>query len=153
MKSLRVLCVVCLILGIAVLSYAEVSKRSATISDVKGTVEMKTSVGSWQAAKVGAVLTQGDVITTKADSWVTLNLGGPEEATINVKPNSQLALAELTTNEKKGVQNTLLDLAMGEILIKTQKLHAKESKFEVKTPTSIVGVRGTVFSVTVESVK
>ena len=153
MRTLRVLFIAFLVCGIAVSCFAKVNKRSATISEIKGKVEMKTSAGSWEEAKVGAVLTQGDVIITKADSWATLQLSGAEEATVNVKPNSQLALAELTTNEKKGVQNTLLDLAMGEILIKTQKLHAKESKFEVKTPTSIVGVRGTVFSVTVESVK
>jgi len=153
MKRLRILCIVCLICGLAALSFAEVSKRNATITDIKGKVEVRTSMGSWEAAKAGMVLTEGDIIVTKADSWATLNLSGTEEATVAMKPNSQLALAELVADKKEGSQKTLLDLALGEVLIKTQKLHAKESKFEVKTPTSIVGVRGTSFSVAVEAVE
>ena len=56
-------------------------------------------------------------------------------------------------DDQAGTQNTLFDLSLGEILIKAKKLHSEKSKFEVKTPTSIVGVRGTTFSVTVEAVK
>jgi hypothetical protein len=153
MKTLRILCIICIISLSAALSSAEVSKRNATITDIKGNVEVRTAAGAQEAAKAGMVLTEGDVIMTKADSWATLNLSGAEEATVTMKPNSQLALSELKADEKAGSQNTLLDLALGEVLVKTQKLHAKESKFEVKTPTSIVGVRGTTFSVAVEAVE
>ena len=153
MKALRILCVIALICGLAGLSFAEVAKRTATITDLKGKVEIRTSSGSWEAAKVGMTLTEGDIIMTKVDSTATLNLSGTEEASVSMKPNSQMALAELVMDKKEGTQKTLLDLALGEVLIKTQKLHAKESKFEVKTPTSIVGVRGTAFSVAVEAVE
>jgi hypothetical protein len=153
MKTLRILCIICIISLSAALSSAEVSKRNATITDIKGNVEVRTAAGAQEAAKAGMVLTEGDVIMTKADSWATLNLSGAEEATVTMKPNSQLALSELKADEKAGSQKTLLDLALGEVLVKTQKLHAKESKFEVKTPTSIVGVRGTTFSVAVEAVE
>jgi hypothetical protein len=153
MKTLRILCIICIISLSAALSSAEVSKRNATITDIKGNVEVRTAAGAQEAAKAGMVLTEGDVIMTKADSWATLNLSGAEEATVTMKPNSQLALSELKADEKAGSQKTLLDLALGEVLVKTQKLHAKESKFEVKTPTSIVGVRGTAFSVAVEAVE
>ena len=54
---------------------------------------------------------------------------------------------------KADTSKTLLDLAMGEILIKAQKVHGEKSQFEVKTPTSIVGVRGTTFNVKVEAVE
>jgi hypothetical protein len=153
MKILRTVCVICLVCGVAALSFAEVTKRTATIADLKGTVEIRTPAGTWEAAKAGMTLTEGDVITTKADSTATLNLSGTEEATVSMKPNSQMAFAELVMDKKEGTQKTLLDLALGEILIKTQKLQTKESKFEVKTPTSIVGVRGTAFSVAVEAVE
>ena len=153
MKKLRILCVICLVCAVAALSFAEPIKRTATITDIKGKVDVKTISGVWEAAKVGMALSEGDMITTKADSTATLNLSGAEEATVSMKPDSQMALAELMMDKKEGTQKTLLDLALGEILIKTQKLHAKESKFEVKTPTSIVGVRGTAFSVAVEAVE
>ena len=67
--------------------------------------------------------------------------------------NSQLMLRELKKDKRTGTENTLLDLAVGKILVKAQKLRDPDSKFEVKTPTSVVGVRGTNFSVQVEAVE
>ena len=105
-------------------------------------------------ANVGMSLKQGDAIRTKANSKAILALDAEAEtATVEVKQNSQLTLAELIANQAEGSESTLLDLALGEILIKAKKLHSEKSKFEVKTPTSIVGVRGTTFSVAVEAVE
>ena len=59
----------------------------------------------------------------------------------------------LKKDEEGRVQTTLLDLAIGKILISAEKLDTPDSKFEVKTPTSVVGVRGTAFSVEVEAVE
>lgn len=128
-------------------------KRIATVTEIKGTVEVKTPKQAWMPAKVGMVFNQGDIIRTKKNSRALLNLDGmAETATIEVKENSQLKLAELIENKKEASQTTMLDLALGEILIKAKKLHSEKSRFEVKTPTSIVGVRGTTFSVTVEAI-
>jgi len=154
MKALRLLCILGLILGISSLAYAETTTRFATIKQVSGTVEMKVSKGSWMPAIVGTNLKQGDAIRTKANSTATLLLDGKAEtASVEVKQNSQLTLAELIANKAQGTETTLLDLSLGEILIKAKKLHSEKSRFEVKTPTSIVGVRGTTFSVTVEAVE
>jgi len=76
-----------------------------------------------------------------------------QTATVEVKKSSQVKLATLLQNGQDATETTLLDLSLGEILIKAKKLHSEKSKFEVKTPTSIVGVRGTTFSVTVEAVE
>ena len=62
-------------------------------------------------------------------------------------------MAELIGNKEEGTQKTLLDLAIGKILIRAKKLHSEEEKFEVKTPTTIVGVRGTTFAVEVEALE
>ena len=154
MKALRLLCILGLILAISSLAYAETTTRIATIKQVSGTVEMKVSKGSWMPAIVGTNLKQGDAIRTKANSTATLLLDGKAEtASVEVKQNSQLTLAELIANKAQGTETTLLDLSLGEILIKAKKLHSEKSRFEVKTPTSIVGVRGTTFSVTVEAVE
>jgi len=154
MKLTRWLCVLALILGVFTLSFAEETRRVADITETKGTVEVKILKENWKPAKIGMILNQGDFIRTKKDSWAILNLDGAgETATVEVKQNSQLRLAELKQNKEQGTQNTLLDLALGEILIKAQKLHLEKSKFEVKTPTSIVGVRGTTFSVAVETIE
>lgn len=154
MKILRVMCIVALVLTIAVASYAA-EKRTAAIMSIDGSAQVK-SAGQviFVPAAVGMVLNEGDTIKTAAKSWVLLNVDGKgQTATVEVKENSQMLLAELLVDQKAGTSKTLLDLAMGEVLIKAQKVHGTESKFEVKTPTSIVGVRGTTFNVKVEAVE
>lgn len=154
MKILKVLCIAALVLTMAVAAYA-MEKRTASIVSIDGSAEVKAAgQASFSPATVGMVLNEGDTIKTAAKSWVLLNVDGKgQTATVEVKEGSQMLLAELLVDPKAGTSKTLLDLAMGEVLIKAQKVHGEESKFEVKTPTSIVGVRGTTFNVKVEAVE
>lgn len=153
MKTLRLVCITAMILAIAVAGYA-MEKRTATIVSIDGTAEVKAEgQSSWAPASVGTVLNQGDVIKTSPKSWALLNVDGGRIATVEVKEGSQMTIAELMADPKAETSKTLLDLAMGEVLIKAQKVHGDKSKFEVKTPTSIVGVRGTTFNVKVEAVE
>ena len=50
------------------------------------------------------------------------------------------------------IDNTLLVVGIGSVLVKADKL-VGASKFEVKTPTSIIGIRGTIFEVYVSTQK
>lgn len=149
MKLSKILGMVAIAFMACSLCYAKDVSRTANISELKGTVEMKIAGGNWTTANLGAVLKEGDSIRTGKDSIAILNVEGMETATVEVKPDSQVKLAELIQDKEAKTQKTLLDLSLGEILIKVQKLHSPNSKFEVKTPTSIVGVRGTTFSVSV----
>lgn len=155
MKIKKIVAIIVLTLCVTSLGFAEdMTKRTAKISDVKGAVEVKTATGEIVPAKVGMVLNEGDMVQTKTNSSAILNVDGTAEtASVEVKANAKLKLSEMLENKKEGVQMTLLDLSMGEILIKAKKLHSEKSKFEVKTPTSIVGVKGTTFSVSVEAVE
>ena len=151
LKGLFITGLIFMVLGSFAL--AQEAKRTAIITDLEGDVEVKTPEGEgWVPAAIGMVLNEKDFIKTKADSWVNMNLDGSgETAAVELDENSQLMLLRLTKDDENGTQKTLLDLAIGKILIRAQKLHTKESSFEVKTPTSIVGVRGTVFEVEVEA--
>jgi hypothetical protein len=155
MKIIKVIFIMCVVISVAGISFAqEMTKRTAKIAEVQGVVEVKTASGDVVPAKVGMVLNEGDAVYTKSSSSALLNVdGSAETATVEVKSNAKMKLSELLENKKEGVQMTLLDLSMGEILIKAKKLHSESSRFEVKTPTSIVGVKGTTFSVTVEAVE
>lgn len=152
MKTLKVLAlIVCAALIASVAVAADVA-RVAKVLDAEGTVEVKSGSGAWMPASIDMELKQGDRIRTKADSFALLNVDGmAQTATIEVKQNSEMELSQLVADKDAMTQSTLLDLALGEVLIKAKKLHSEKSKFEVKTPTSIVGVRGTTFSVSVES--
>lgn len=151
MRALKVICILGLIAVLSNTALAEEKKRVAKVVDLKGKAEARLSgKKTWVPVEIGAILTQGDVIKTKTDSWVLLNLNGSgETAAVELSENSQLMLSELIMEKKE--QQTLLDLAIGKVLIRAQKLHSEKSRFEVKTPTSIVGVRGTTFAVEVEA--
>jgi hypothetical protein len=129
-------------------------KRSAQVTSLDGTAEVKqVGQAAWIPVSVGMVLNQGDTLKTAANSWALLNVDDGRIATVEVKESSQMMIAELMVDSGSDTSKTLLDLAVGEVLIKAQKVRGENSKFEVKTPTSIVGVRGTTFNVKVEAME
>jgi len=152
-KALKIICILALILNLCTLALAQEVRRTGTIVDLEGNVLLKR-FGSedWVSVEIGTTVNEKDVIKTRSNSWAVLNIADDEGASsIEIKENSQLIVWELVKDEASGTQKTFLDLAIGKVMIKAQKLHTEESKFEVKTPTSIVGVRGTIFEVEVES--
>lgn len=156
MKILKKMLVITLIVSLASLGFAEETKRTATIISFEGKVDVQREGDiKWIPGKEGMVLNEGDVVRTKENSRAVLELTGiaGEEATVEMEENSLLMLTELIMDEEKKSHKTFLDLAVGRILIKAKEMRSEESDFEVKTPTSVVGIRGTVFAVEVEAVE
>ncbi|MDD5440055.1 MAG: FecR domain-containing protein [Candidatus Omnitrophica bacterium] len=151
MRLLAVIPVSVIYLCLAAMADAPV--RTAVISEVDGTVSIRRALDkAWVPAEKGMPLEEGDAVKTGTDSYAVVDIGTPDRgASVEVKPNSQLGIAELFKKDTKTTDKTLLDLAVGEVLVKTEKLKTEDSRFEVKTPTSIIGVRGTKFSVKVEA--
>jgi hypothetical protein len=152
-KVPKPLIIIILIMGFISVASAQEAERKAKIIDIEGEVKVKLLDEGWVAGQVGMLLGEGDVVVTKGDSEASLSMNGNGEmATVNVYEDSQLMLTELAEDEG-GALSTLLELGLGKILIKAKKLHSEEEKFEVKTPTTIVGVRGTTFAVEVEALE
>ena len=154
MKISMAVSMIILIMCLSSLGFAEEVERTAKIIDLEGTVKAKLAGGSWVPAEVGMLLHERDIIKTGHNSTAMLNLDGDgKTATVDISEDSHVMLAELIGDKEEGTQKTLLDLAIGKILIRAKKLHSEEEKFEVKTPTTIVGVRGTTFAVEVEALE
>ena len=155
MKIVKILSILLIMLSLATFGFAQGPQRTGKIIELKGSVDVKPlGKEMWIPAAKDMTLKQGDSIRTRDKSTAILNLNGSgETATVEINENSQLQLEELIKDSYSGAEQTLLDLSLGKILIKAKKLHSERSKFEVKTPTSVVGVRGTVFSVEVEVVE
>ncbi|MBF0252602.1 MAG: FecR domain-containing protein [Candidatus Omnitrophica bacterium] len=152
MKITKIITVILAVSFLCANSHAEFAKRSAEIVDMEGTGQVIAPNMPAVPAEVGMVLTEGYVVKTGAESWIMFNLVSDQEpADVEMKENTEMFFSELLLDAQEGVQKTLLDLAIGEILITSKKLQSEKSKFEVKTPTSIIGVRGTSFSVSVEA--
>lgn len=139
-----------LILGLATAVAAEtLEAKQATIDKVKGEVLARLQGGAWQAAQPGMILNEKDEIKTgeAAEAEVLLDRG--KVARVEIREKSFFRLHTLKQDAGTGDRTTLLDLAIGKVLIRAEKLKGN-SKFEVRTPTATTGVRGTEFEVAVQ---
>jgi hypothetical protein len=125
-------------------------ERQITINKVLGNVQVRVGGDLWQAATPGLILHERDEIRTDVKSYAELLLEeGKQKGKIEVNERTHLRLSTLIVNPMTGAEETLLDLALGKVRIHVGKLDPK-SKFEVRTPTSTTGVKGTIFEVSVE---
>jgi len=130
---------------------AEESDAYARFLKVEGDVYIKREGTPWFHAGKDTQIYERDIIRTEDHSTAVIKIHTPsKEATVEVEPGTELFLSKISQNNSKGTPGTLIDLAVGKILLEVLKKKDDSSKFEVKTPTSIVGVRGTTFSVEVE---
>lgn len=128
---------------------ARVIFRTGQIVNMAGEVDIKRAGEDfWRKASMGLLLSQYDTIKTHPEGSVDVEFSKKEGQyfKIRLRDESQLSFSKLEQDSKTTVEDILLDLAIGDVLIKTDKLH-KKSMFQVRTPTSMIGVRGTRFEV------
>jgi hypothetical protein len=136
--------------ALATVAQAAVEKGTAKVVAVHGGVELSTDGSSWAPVKRGQNLREGAVIRTTGTSAVDLDLGR-NGSNLRLLPNTTVALAALTY-EETGVEtivNTQIDLRAGRVLGHVQKLSAA-SKYEVRTPKVVAGIRGTRYDISAE---
>ncbi len=130
------------------ISTAEAKVNKAVVRAVRGTADISTDKGStWKPARVGSQLSPNSIIKTGAGSVVDLFLGdnGP---VVRVTESTEMGIDRLDV-EGSGVDKvieTQLDLKSGRILGNVKKL-AEASKYEVKTPVGVAGIRGTEYDI------
>jgi FecR protein len=115
---------------------------SATIADLKGDVQIHSPQGESVNAQRGATLVAESKIDTAKGS-VLLSL--EDGSQVLVKSNSHVVLK--APNQEKGYW---LELLMGKINAKVQKRLGNAPSFRMGTPTAVITVRGTRFSVEVD---
>ncbi len=143
MKKKLLLCsVLFLIVGVlfSSVSYARLGKFKAKITDLQGIVQVKKSGGekSYDAFK-GMDLIEGYSIITGHNSWVKIDV--TESRNIKISENSIVLVNELSKINSKEVNS--FSLWSGVVWANVRDKLNVNSKFEIKTPTAIMGVRGT----------
>ncbi|MCX6895782.1 MAG: FecR domain-containing protein [Verrucomicrobia bacterium] len=152
--------------GVASNLYADTAK----VVHIKGAARYSAGNNVWQPLHVGDVLKAGAVIQTASESVVDLIIGEESEAVattpiirrfstsssadvqqniIRLRENTVLALDKLSS-EQTGtdtVTDTQLDLRAGRIFGNVKKLSAA-SRYEIKLPNGVAGIRGTFFDLT-----
>ena len=121
---------------------AEVGK--AVVRSIKGSAQYAEG-GNWLPLKVGQTLSPGSVVRTANDSHVDLFMdqNGP---VVRLLENTALGIEKLNF-EVTGVDTiveTQLDLKSGKIVGIVKRM-ASTSKYEIKTPNGVAGIRGTEY--------
>jgi hypothetical protein len=158
-----------------------VSQGTATVVQIKGDARYKIGSNEWQPLKLGDVVKPGTLIQTAARAYVDLALGaGPskglvpgtrmlpsyqpatsgtayhpsaEQNVVRMWENTLLSIDKLTSTQTGAdvVTETQLDLKAGHIFGVVKKMSAA-SKYEVKIPNGVAGIRGTTYDIAAEGV-
>ena len=134
---------------------------SAKVVRLKGDARYSTGGDVWQPLKVGNIVKPGTAIQTDDKSHVDLVLGpemvsyqpSAEQNWIRIWGKSLLSIDKLTVmhNGADVVTDTQLDLKAGHIYGVVPKMSAG-SRYEVKLPNGVAGIRGTVYDISAEGV-
>ncbi|MBI5388682.1 MAG: FecR domain-containing protein [Verrucomicrobia bacterium] len=132
---------------VASLTAAPLHQGFAKVRYVVGQAEYAKPGGQKQKLEKGMALQPGDTIYSGAGAHVDIALGN-NNGSIEVAPDSELKLDTLTW-EYSGlevVHNTQLSLSKGVVYGQVNKMNAA-SKYEVKTPKAVAGIRGTRYRI------
>lgn len=117
---------------------------------VKGECSVERPGKALEAVKVDMEVFQKDKFFTKADSNLRISLN--DGSVLSLGPNAELSMESFEFNPQEKKRKATLGVTIGKLRTVVNELHDfKEKDFNVKTPTAIVGVRGTVFIVWVQS--
>jgi hypothetical protein len=145
----------CILFVIFSLNLVGAERKAILIVDVKGKVEIKSfKQTAWVPAKVGSVLYEKDAIRTDKKSFARIKYS---EGTISsIEENSEIVVenfSEKMVTQRKlfkkvnvPVKKIKMKLIKGNIFSKIKKLKSGSS-FNIATPSSVCGVRGTSFDV------
>jgi hypothetical protein len=159
-----------------------VTQGKARVVRIGGNARFTTGNGVWQPLHPGDVIKPGTVIQTenKQGAFVDLVLGdgggslgmasaagGPtsaavtpityrpsaEQNVVRIWQNSALGIDKLTSTDTGAdiVTETQLDLRAGRVLGTVKKMNSA-SKYEIKLPNGVAGIRGTFYDITVDGV-
>jgi hypothetical protein len=150
--SLMVSCAVA-VLGAVIVSSAQAAEMGkAVVRSIRGHAQYQEAGGQWLELKVGQILKPGSAVRTANDSHADLFMdqNGP---VVRLVENTTLGLDKLnyTATGVDTIIETQLDLRSGRIVGIVRKM-ASESKYEIKTPNGVAGIRGTEYDITATSV-
>jgi len=144
-------CVVALVAAFVACSAQAGEAGKAVVRSIRGHAQYADGA-NWLELKVGQVLKPGSTVRTANESQVDLFMdqNGP---VVRLVENTTLGIDKLNF-EDTGVDTvieTQLDLKSGRILGIVKKM-AATSKYEIKTPNGVAGIRGTEYDITATSV-
>ena len=130
-------------MGLSQLYAAETLPWRAQVQSVKGKATWNTNGGPVTPLKVNSILTAGSTIKTGPETTVDLFLG-QSAGVIRVGENTTFSLDKLAVTDTgaEKVVDIQLGLPGGEMYFNVNKL-SRASRYEIKVPNGVAGIRGT----------
>lgn len=123
-------------------SFSQASDPVGKFVAVEGQVLILPSGGGVaRQATVGTLVYQGDTLRTGKDSKAKLLM--VDDSVLTVAPSTELSLSFYKLDAKEKFREATLKLLEGKVKILVGKLLGFKGRYEVQTPTSVAGVRGT----------
>ena len=122
-------------------------KKVGIIHAIRGTVVViHKATGKAYFGMEGDYIHENDVLETLAKSRCRVRLFN--EDVISMAPDSNLAVDEVAFSRKKRVKRSFFSMLKGKVMFYSLRLFSfRKSYAKLKTPTAVVGVRGTKFGV------
>lgn len=121
--------------------------RRLTITDISGTAYISRDGKRLKAGKQ-TVLQSGDIITTSEESFLRISVD--RDKFVWVEPDSTVYIYFTAVDSKGDIS---VNLTKGAVMCRLNNKLRKNATFSLKTPNSVVSVRGTVFRAEFDYVK
>jgi ferric-dicitrate binding protein FerR (iron transport regulator) len=129
-------------------SDTQVRAQKGVITYLEGQVQVKKAGETqWAPAHANMILGENDQIKVPAQSRAELILDN--QSVMRLSENTVLTIHKLEEEKTTGKENTRMDLSLGRMWVKVSKLFNPASRSDVKTPTVIAGVQGTIYQLSV----
>jgi len=123
----------------------------ATVIARSGNITATNGGGTPIPVDIGTRLTEGARISTSANSFLTLQL--PDASRVSLPSNTSIELSTLRKAQYTGAPRTELKLTRGKVVSHVSPLNVNKGRYEIHTPMSVAGVRGTFFRVGISDSK
>jgi hypothetical protein len=133
-----------LVLCVPHVTFAIEDDFQATLTDFEGEVLFqKAGDKTWLPVEANMPLESGDRIRTGFNSSAEILID--DGSILKLEDNAKMELTGLYVDSATKKVKTRLYLAIGRLFSNIAQMMNRESRFDVQTPTAIVGIRGTEF--------
>jgi hypothetical protein len=126
----------------------QVRANKGVITYLEGRVQVKRSgETSWSSARPNMILLENDQIEVLNQSRAELILDN--QSVMRLAENTLLTIHKLEEEKSTRKETARMDISTGRLWVRIARLFNPASRYDVKTPTAIAGVQGTVYQVAV----
>ena len=135
-------------IGLALWAQSVAAAEIGQIKNVAGQVFLVRN-GVQQTAKAGDLLEQADLLMTGANGSVGITL--IDNSRLSAGPNSRVELKQFRFDPTTNEGGSVTEVQRGTLAIVSGQIAKRDpDAMKIKTPTTVLGVRGTTFAVKVD---